>query len=113
MIVNDASVWILSFTPQLKISLISLWRWVAWRPYKVLSIISNNKKISLVDPSWGNIPSFDLESYDAKFDTTVILETEFHENNNNFTSHPDNHKHNWKIVSTINVLKTQIFSRFL
>ena len=44
---------------------------------------------SLVDPSWGNIPSWvyrgltiDLESYDAKFDTTVILETEFHENSN-------------------------------
>ena len=47
--------------------------------------------------------TIDLESYDAEFDTTVILETEFHENNNVFICHPDKHKVNWKIVSTINV----------
>ena len=29
--------------PPLKIPLISLWRWVARRPYKVLSVISTNK----------------------------------------------------------------------
>ena len=46
--------------------------------------------------------AIDLESYDAEFDTTVILETEFHENNSIFISHPDKHKRNWKIVSTIN-----------
>ena len=38
-----------------------------------------------------------------EIDTTVILETEFHENNNIFISHPDKHKRNWKIVYTINV----------
>ena len=47
--------------------------------------------------------AIDLESYGAEFDTTVILETEFHENNNISISHPDKHKRNWKIVSTINV----------
>ena len=40
--------------------------------------------------------AIDLESYGAKFDTTVILETEFHENNNISISHPDKHKRNWK-----------------
>ena len=45
----------------------------------------------------------DLESYDAEFDTIVIMKTEFHENNNIFISHPDKHKRNWKIGSTINV----------
>ena len=30
--------------------------------------------------------SIDLKSYNAKFDTTVISETEFHENNNIFVS---------------------------
>ena len=40
--------------------------------------------------------TIDLESYGAEFDTTVILETEFHENNNIFTSHKDKHKCNWK-----------------
>ena len=47
--------------------------------------------------------AIDSESYDAEIDTTVSLETEFHENNNIFISHPDKHKRNWKIVSTINV----------
>ena len=47
--------------------------------------------------------AIDLESYGAEFDTTVILEAEFHENNNISISHPDKHKRNWKIVSTINV----------
>ena len=40
--------------------------------------------------------TIDLESYDAEFDTTVILETEFHENNNSFVSQPDKHKRDWK-----------------
>ena len=35
-----------------------------------------------------------LESYAAQFDTTIILGTEFHENNNIFISHPDKHKRN-------------------
>ena len=47
--------------------------------------------------------TIDLESYDAEFDTTVILENEFHENNNSFISHPDKHKRNWINVSGINV----------
>ena len=47
--------------------------------------------------------AIDLKSYDAEFDTTVILETEFHENNNVFISHSNKHKRNWKIISTINV----------
>ena len=45
----------------------------------------------------------DLTSYDAEFDTTVILKTEFHENTNIFISHPNEHKRNWKIVYTINI----------
>ena len=76
----------------------------------IQSFISHFNQYSLVDPSWGNIPSWvwqglaiDLESCGAEFDTTVILETEFHENNNISISHPDKHKRNWKIVSTINV----------
>ena len=44
-----------------------------------------------------------LENYDAEFDTTVILETGFHDNSNIFISHPDKHKCNWKIVSRMNV----------
>ena len=63
----------------------------------IQSFISHFNQYSLVDPSWGNIPSWglaiDLESYGAEFDNTVILETEFHENNNISISHPDKHKH--------------------
>ena len=58
-------------------------------PY--LSIISNN--IAWQTHLGATFPAgfdrgltIDLESYDAKFDTTVILETEFHENNNIFIS---------------------------
>ena len=76
----------------------------------IQSFISHFNQYSLVDPSWGNIPSWvwqglaiDLESYGAEYDTTVILETEFNENNNISISHPDKHKRNWQIVSTINV----------
>ena len=105
----------------------------------IQSVISHFNQYSLVDPSWGNIPSWvwqegwggvggggwvgvgwgvgggvgvggwgggvaiDLQSSDAEFDTTVNLETEFHEINNIFISHPDKHTRNWKIVSTINV----------
>ena len=47
--------------------------------------------------------AIDLKSYDAEFNTTVSLETEFHENKTIFISHPDKHKRNWKVVSTINV----------
>ena len=50
----------------------------------------------------GGLP-IDLEGYDATFDTTVILETGFHDNNNIYVSHPNKHKRKWKIVSTINV----------
>ena len=37
--------------------------------------------------------------FDAQFDTTVILETEFHENNV-FIPHTDKHTRYWKIVPT-------------
>ena len=72
--------------------------------------ISHFNQYSLVDPSCGNIPSWVWQGVShwfrklrREFDTTVILETEFHENNNSSISHPDKHKRNWKIVSTINV----------
>ena len=81
----------------------------------IQSFISHFNQYSLGDPTWGNIPSWvwqgvaiDLESYDAEFDITVILETDFHENNNIFISHPDKHKRNWKIVSTINIIYAPI-----
>ena len=75
------------------------------------SFISHFNQNSLVNPSWGNIPSWVWQGdshwfwkfYDTEFDTTVILETEFHENNNILISHPDKHRGEWKIVSTINV----------
>ena len=73
----------------------------------IQSSTSHFNQYSLVDTSWGNIPKWvwqgftiDLDTYDAKFDTTVTLE--FHENNI-FISHPDKHKRNWKIVSTIKI----------
>ena len=76
----------------------------------IQSFISHFNQYILVNPPWGNIPAgfdrglaIDLESYGAGFYTTVILETEFHENNNIFISYPGKHKRNWKIVSTINV----------
>ena len=62
-------------------------------PEAIQSFISHFNQYSLVDPSWGNIPSwvwlgvtlrfgtFDLESsgesYDAEFDTTVIWKPNF------------------------------------
>ena len=69
------------YTPPLKIPLISLWRWVARRPYKVLSVISTNiawyTHIVATFPSGSAGGStIDLESNDAEFDA-VILETEF------------------------------------
>ena len=74
------------------------------------SIISYFNRLSLINLSWGNISSWvwqglatDLESYGAKFDTTVIWETEFQENNKIFISYPGKHKRNWKMFSTINV----------
>ena len=76
----------------------------------IQSFIRHFNQYSLVDPSWATFQAgfdrglaIDLESYGAEFDTTVILETEFRENNNISISHPDKHKRNWKIVSTINV----------
>ena len=54
----------------------------------IQGVISHINQYSLV--------AIDLESYDAEFDTTVILETEFHENNNIFNSHQDKRKRNWK-----------------
>ena len=83
------------YTPLLEIPLISLWLWVARRPYKVLSVISTNI-------AWQTHLGFDrgltidLESYGTEFDTIVILETLFHENNNIFISHSDKHKRSWK-----------------
>ena len=71
--------------------------------------ISHFNQYSLVDSPWGKIPSWVWQEVNhwfrklTEFDTTVILETEFHENNNNFVSHPDKHKRNWNIVSTMNV----------
>ena len=84
------------------------------------SFIRHFNQYILVDPCRGNATfpagfdrglAIDLESYDTEFDTTGILEfdtngileTRFHENYNIFISHPDKHKCNWKIVSTINV----------
>ena len=63
-----------------------LWRWVARRPCKVLSFIPTNiawkAHIGATFPAGSDRRlAIDLESYDAEFDTTVILETEFHENN--------------------------------
>ena len=76
----------------------------------IQSFIRHFNQYSLVNPSWVTFPAgfdrglaIDLESYGAEFDTTVILETEFRENNNISISHPDKHKRNWKIVSTITV----------
>ena len=56
---------------------------------------------------WGL--TVDLESYDTECDTAVIFGTEWHENNI-FISHPDKHKRNRKIDSTIYVtyVPTQI-----
>ena len=55
-------------------------------------------------PSWFDRGlTIDLENYDAEFDTTVILKTEFHENNNTLISHPEKHTGKWKNVSIINV----------
>ena len=73
--------------------------------------LSHFNQYSLIDPSRGNIPSWvfgrglaiDSESYGFAFHTTVVLETEFYENNNIFIFHPEKHKFNWKIVSAINV----------
>ena len=77
----------------------------------IQSFISHFNQYSLgtTFPAWfdrGLV--IDLESYGPEFDTTVILETEFHENNTIFISHPDKHKRGWKIVSTINVTNTPI-----
>ena len=97
-------------TLQLKIPLISLWRWVARRPCKVLSVISINIAWkthlgALFPAGFDRGLAIDLKSYDAQFVAvaTASLETEFHENNNIFIFHPDKHKRNWKIASTINV----------
>ena len=53
------------------------------------SFISRFIQYGLADPSWYTIPGWvwqglasDWKRYDAKFDCAVILETEFHENNN-------------------------------
>ena len=69
------------------------------------SFISHFNQFGLEDPSWGNIPSWvwqEVSQRFRKFDTTIILETEFHEDNI-FISHPDKHKRNWNIISPINV----------
>ena len=76
----------------------------------IQSFISHFHQYSLVDPSLGNIPSWvwqGVSHWFRKLRRRVWhhrhLETEFHENNNISISHPDKHKRNWKIVSTINV----------
>ena len=60
--------------------------------YRVLSVISTNIAwytqlgatfLAGFDRGW----SIDLKSYDAEFDTTVILQTDFHENNKILISH--------------------------
>ena len=90
--------------------LISLWRKVAQRLWQ--SFISHFNQHS---SSWGNIPSRDRQgltivwkSFDVTFDTTVIFNAEFHENNNIFVSHPNKPKLDWKIVSTINLTYASI-----
>ena len=77
------------------------------------SFISQFNQYSLVDPFWGNIPSWVWQWVNhwfrklwRKFHTTVILETEFYENNNIFIPHPDKRKR--KIVSTIHVIYAHI-----
>ena len=74
------------------------------------SFIRHFNQYSLVDHFRATFPAgfdrvltIDWESYDAEFDSIVILETDFHENNNTFISHPEKHKRNWKIVSAIKV----------
>ena len=61
----------------------------------IQSFIRHFNQYSLVDPSWATFQAgfdrglaIDLESYGAEFDTTVILETEFRENNNIFFCPP-------------------------
>ena len=39
-----------------------------------------------------------LGSYDVELNTTVVLEIEFHENNNILVSHPDKHERDWTII---------------
>ena len=58
------------------------------------NFISHFHQYILVDPSsqWGWQGVNHWFSYDADFDITVILETEFHENDNIRISHPDKHK---------------------
>ena len=76
----------------------------------IQSFISHFNQYSLVDPFWGYIPNrvyqgvkYWFRKLERRVYTTVILETEFHGNISIFISHPDKHKRNWKIVSTINV----------
>ena len=76
----------------------------------IQSFISHFNQYSLVDPSWGNIPSWvwqGVSHWFRKLRRQVwhhrLLETEFRENNNISISHPEKHKRNWKIVSTISV----------
>ena len=76
----------------------------------MLSFISHFNQISL-----GNIPSWvekgltiDLESYDAKFDTIVILESQFQENYI-FVSRLNKHNRHWNIVSVITLTDALIW----
>ena len=75
----------------------------------IQSFISHFNQYGLVDPSWGNIPSWVWQGGSHWFGKLWRrvwhhrhLETGFHEHNNICMSHPDKHKRNWKIVSTIN-----------
>ena len=70
---------------------------------------------SMVDPSWGNILSWvwlGVNHWFRKLWRRVWHHRHFgnwiHENNNIFVSHPDKHKRNWNIVSTINITHAPI-----
>ena len=76
----------------------------------IQSFISNFNQYSLVDPSWGNIPSWvwqGVSHWFSKSRRRVWHRRHF----GNWSSwkwqyfifHPEKHKRNWKIVSTINV----------
>ena len=45
--------------------------------------------------------TIDSKNLDARLVIIIILETEFHENNNVFAFHQNRRQCNWKIVSTI------------
>ena len=71
----------------------------------IQSFISHFNQYSLVDPSWGNIPSWVWQG-DSHWFRSLTPPSFWKLNFLKITisiSHPDKHKRNWKIVFTINV----------